>query len=237
MQAVMTLLLLLVVCTPAVAAREPPLLPASIRIDDLTVAASTVREFDVELPRTEKWLAWEIARAGSSGVLSGTLLLSMADGQLLREVRLDGLEQSGGLVVLPASAGGRRVRVSFRGGAQQMRADLSLLPSRPQLKSGQPVPVFARRRGSDAFAEALELRLAKASDVDLRTWGGDASVSLEVRGPLEGAGIPAVVCEDGGDAWRRCLLPALKAGTYHVSVQGSGGAVHLLATSTAIDMP
>lgn len=212
----------------------PPLLPPNVRIHDLAIAASALREFDVELPRTEKWLAWELTPAAADTALAGTLLLSMAEGQPLREIHLDGLKQAGGLVDLPASATSRRVRVSLRGGAQDTRADLVLLPTRPQLKSGQPVAVFARRRGSEAFSETLEMRLSKPSDVDLRTWGGDASAALVVRGPVGGGGFPVPVCEDAGNAWRRCTLPALGAGVYHVSVEGSGGPVQLLANWSAV---
>ncbi len=225
------LLLPLLLLSPIVAAAPvPPLLPVNVRIHDLAVAAATLREFDVEVPRTEKWLAWELSAVASGSVLSGTLSMSTVDGQPLRDIALDGLAQTGGLVGIPASAASRRVRISLRGGAQDMRADLSLLPTRPQLKSGQPVPVFARRRGSDAFSETLEMRLTKASDVDLRTWGRDANARLVVKGPLGNGGFPAAVCEDAGDAWRRCTLPALDPGLYYVSVEGSGPAVQLLAS-------
>lgn len=228
------LLLSLFMLSPSGGA-TPPLLPSNVRIHDLAIAAGALREFDVELPRTEKWLAWELNSVGEDNELAGTLLLSMADGQPLRETRLDGRKHVGGLVALPASAASRRVRVSLRGGAQDTRADLALLPTRPQLKSGQPVAVFARRRGTDAFSETLEMRLTKASDVDLRTWGGDASAALVVRGPVGGGGFPVPVCENTGDAWRRCTLPALEAGVYHVSVEGSGGPVQLLANWSAME--
>jgi len=235
MKSIALLLPLLLLPPSAVAAPVPPLLPVNVRIHDLNIAAAALREFDVEVPRTEKWLAWELSAVASGSVLTGTLSMSTADGQPLREIPLDGLAQTGGLVGIPAGATSRRVRVSLRGGAQDMRADLSLLPTRPQLKSGQPVPVFARRRGSDAFAETLEMRLTKPSDVDLRTWGGEANAKLVVKGPVGNGGFPQPVCEDAGDAWRRCTLPALEAGLYHVSVEGSGPAVHLLGSWSPIE--
>ncbi|MDR6095794.1 hypothetical protein [Stenotrophomonas sp. SORGH_AS_0321] len=228
------LLLLSALLPVSVAAQQaPPLLLPNLQVLDLQMAAGAVREFDVEVAATEKWLPYELVAAADGAGLSGTLLVSLADGQPLREVALDGTRIVGGLVALPSSSSRRRLRISLRGGATDMRADFSLLPSRPQLKSGQVVPVFPRRRSAATFAQTLELRLSKASDVDLRTWGGDATVTLQVKGEAAGGGFPVAVCRDEGDAWRRCLLPRLKAGVYYVSVEGTGAPVNLLGSWTA----
>lgn len=228
------LLLLSALLPVSVAAQQaPPLLLPNLQVLDLQMAAGAVREFDVEVAATEKWLPYELMAAADGAGLSGTLLVSLADGQPLREVALDGTRIVGGLVALPSSSSRRRLRISLRGGATDMRADFSLLPSRPQLKSGQVVPVFPRRRSAATFAQTLELRLSKASDVDLRTWGGDATVTLQVKGEAAGGGFPVAVCRDEGDAWRRCLLPRLKAGVYYVSVEGTGAPVNLLGSWTA----
>ncbi|MET0129451.1 MAG: hypothetical protein ABW207_02175 [Stenotrophomonas chelatiphaga] len=228
------LLLLSALLPVSVAAQQaPPLLLPNVKVLDLQLAPGGVREFDVEVAATEKWLPYELVAAADSAGLSGTLLVSLADGQPLREVRLDGSRFVGGLVALPSSSSRRRLRISLWGGATDMRADFSLMPSRPQLRSGQMVPVFPRRRSAATFAETLELRLSKASDVDLRTWGGDATVTLQVKGAAAGGGFPVSVCKDEGDAWRRCHLPALRAGVYYVSVEGTGAPVNLLGSWTA----
>lgn len=228
------MLLLSALLPVSVAARQaPPLLLPNLQVLDLQMAPGGLREFDVEVAATEKWLPYELVAAADGAGLSGTLLVSLADGQPLREVALDGTRIVGGLVTLPSSSSRRRLRISLRGGASDMRADFSLMPSRPQLRSGQVTPVFPRRRSAATFAETLELRLSKASDVDLRTWGGDATVTLQVKGEAAGGGFPVSVCKDEGDAWRRCHLPGLKAGVYYVSVEGTGAPVNLLGSWTA----
>ena len=228
------MLLLSALLPVSVAARQaPPLLLPNLQVLDLQMAPGGLREFDVEVAATEKWLPYELVAAADGAGLSGTLLVSLADGQPLREVALDGTRIVGGLVTLPSSSSRRRLRISLRGGASDMRADFSLMPSRPQLRSGQMVPVFPRRRSAATFAETLELRLSKASNVDLRTWGGDATVTLQVKGEAAGGGFPVSVCKDEGDAWRRCHLPGLKAGVYYVSVEGTGAPVNLLGSWTA----
>lgn len=210
-------------------AATPPLLPATASFEDMAVAASTTREFEVDLLKSEKYLAWQIKSAVPQGTLSGTLLLAMADGQPLDERPLDGLVQTGGLVPLPAGTASRRIRVTLRGGQRDMRVDMSLLPRRATLNNGQAATVFARRRGSDAFAGSFELRLATKADLDVVTWGGDATATLRVKGPA-GKGFPDPRCEDSGDAWRHCTLPALPAGSYQVYVEGSGSPVNVVAT-------
>jgi len=228
------MLLLSALLPVSVAARQaPPLLLPNLQVLDLQMAPGGLREFDVEVAATEKWLPYELVAAADGAGLSGTLLVSLADGQPLREVALDGTRIVGGLVTLPSSSSRRRLRISLRGGASDMRADFSLMPSRPQLRSGQVTSVFPRRRSAATFAETLELRLSKASDVDLRTWGGDATVTLQVKGEAAGGGFPVSVCKDEGDAWRRCHLPGLKAGVYYVSVEGTGAPVNLLGSWTA----
>ncbi|MFK3846327.1 hypothetical protein [Stenotrophomonas sp. NPDC078853] len=233
MNLIRTLLITALLPLSAAAQVAPPLLPSSLTLRDLELASGSLREFEIEVARTEKWLPYELVAAADSAGLSGTLLISHAYGQPLREVVLDGKRIVGGLVTLPSSASARRLRVSLRGGAEDMRADLALTPQRPQLKSGQVVPVFPRRMAADSFAETLELRLTKPSDVDLRTWGGSAAVTLQVKGEAMGGGFPVAVCKDQGDAWRRCLLPRLGPGVYWVSVEGTGAPVNLLGSWTA----
>ncbi|MBD8644351.1 hypothetical protein IFT63_12210 [Stenotrophomonas sp. CFBP 13724] len=234
MNVIRTLLITALLPLSAAAQTAPPLLPSSLALQDLELASGSLREFDIEVARSEKWLPYELVAATDSAGLSGTLLIALADGQPLREVVLDGSRIVGGLVTLPASTSARRLRISLRTGAKDMRADLSLTPVRPQLRSGQVVPVFPRRMAEDSFAETLELRLTKPSDVDLRTWGGNAAVTLQVKGEATGGGFPVAVCKDQGDAWRRCLLPRLGAGVYWVSVEGTGAPVNLLGSWTII---
>lgn len=232
MNVVRTLLITALLPLSAAAQVAPPLLPSSLALQDLELATGGLREFDIEVARTEKWLPYELVAAADSAGLSGTLLISLADGQPLREVLLDGSRIVGGLVSLPSSTSARRLRISLHAGAKDMRADLTLTPVRPQLKSGQVVPVFPRRLAEDSFTETLELRLTKPSDVDLRTWGGTAAITLQVRGEAAGGGFPVSVCKDDGDAWRRCWLPKLAAGVYWVSVEGTGAPVNLLGSWT-----
>lgn len=232
MKAVVTLLATVLLPLSVAAQAPPPLLPAGVELIDLGVSTGSLREFDIEVPRTEKWLPYELV-AVDGGALSGTLHVSLASGQSLREVTLDGRTIVGGVVVLPATASARRLRISLQGGSQDMRTNLSLMPMRPQLRSGQVVPVYPRHRAGEAFGETLELRLTKPSDVDLRTWGGNAAVKLEVKGPAVGGGFPVSACADEGDAWRRCHLRGLEAGVYYVSVEGTGAPVNLLGSWTA----
>lgn len=214
------------------AAAAPPLLPATASFDNLSIAADSVREFDVDLPRTERWLAWELSSADPGALLSGTVSFAAVNGQLLSERALDGLSVTGGVVPAPPGTAGRRIRVTLRGGAAAMRANLALLPNVPQLKSGQVVPVFARNAGSEAFSGAFDLKLSKPADVDVVTWGGDAAATLTVSGE---AAAPA--CDDRGDGWRRCVLPALGAGTYRVTLAGTGSPLNLSATWKVIEQP
>ena len=217
----------------SVAAETAPLLPRDVVIHDFTVAADRMREFDVEVPRTTSWLPYELQAADESP-LSGTLRISLAGGQPLREVQMNGVRIVGGVVPLPAASAAQRVRISVQAGAQALRADLTLVPARASLRSGQVMPVFARRAGQAGFSESFELRLAKASSVDLRTWGSGDDVRLQVM-DANTEGFPEAVCNDAGDAWRRCEVPRLKAGVYHVTVKGSGAPVYLLASWNAVE--
>ena len=226
------LLALALLPTLATAADAPPLLPPTAAFEDLAVPASGLREFDIELARTEKYLAFQLQSADGKRPLSGALLISSADnGAPLYDRSLDGSAQLGALIPLPTTtAAKRRVRVSLRGGADDMRVDMRLLPRPVQLRTGQVVPVFSRRRGSDVFDERFELRLTKAADVDVVTWGGDATAKLTVSAAQAGGAFPVARCESLGDAWRRCTLPALEAGDYTVQLSGNGSPVNLLAT-------
>jgi len=232
------LLALALLPTLAAAAVAPPVLPATASFENLPVPANSLREFDIELARTEKYLAFDLKSAKAGSPLSGSLRITDADnGQPLYDRSLERLPQLGALLPLPPSTGKRRLRISLGGGQADMRADMTLLPKQPQLRTGQAVPVFARRAGSDAFNERFELRLTKASDVEVITWGGDAAATLRVSAPLPGGGFPVARCESAGDAWRRCTLPALDAGSYQVSVAGRGEPVTLLATWIPIPVP
>lgn len=222
----------------ATAADSPPLLPPTASFDDLSVPASSLREFDIELARTEKYMAFDMKTSRADRLLSGALLItSVDDGLALYDRSLEGLKQLGGLIPLPTSATKRRLRISLQGGPADMHADMKLLPKQPLLKTGQAVPVFARLRGSDSFEERFELRLTKAADVDVITWGDDAVATLSVSAPLAGGGFPVARCESKGDAWRRCTLPALAAGSYQVVLAGNGSPVNLVATWTAVPAP
>lgn len=176
--------LLALALLPTLAAANPPLLPATASFENLPVLANSLREFDIELARTEKYMAFDLRSAKAGSPLAGSLLISDAgNGQPLYDRSLEGAEVLGALIPLPPSKNKRRLRISLRGGQADMRAHMTLLPKQPQLKSGQVVPVFARRVGSDAFTERFEVRLTKASDVDVITWGGDAAATLRVTAP------------------------------------------------------
>lgn len=222
----------------ATAADAPPLLPATASFENLPVPANSLREFDVELARTEKYLAFDLKSAEADSLLSGSLLITDAgDGRPLYDRSLERLPLLGGLIPLAPSTTKRRLRISLRGGPAGMRANMTLLPKQAQLKTGQVVPVFARRSGSDAFNERFELRLTKASDVEVITWGGDATATLRVTAPLANGGFPVARCESAGDAWRRCTLPALEAGSYQVVVTVKGNPLNLLATWSPVAGP
>lgn len=224
-------LALLPTLASASATDAPPLLPATASFENLPVSANSLREFDIELARTEKYLAFDLKSAQAGSPLSGSLLITDASGgQPLYERSLEGLPLLGGLVPLASQAAKRRLRISLRGGPAGMRANMTLLPKQLQLKAGQVVPVFARQRDSDAFSERFELRLTRASDVEVITWGGDATATLRVTAPLAEGGFPVARCESAGDAWRRCTLPALQAGSYQVVIAGRGNPLNLLAT-------
>jgi len=225
----------LLLLLPAVAPAAPPRIPATAHLLDMDVQQGAVREFEVEMPRSAAYLAWNLVAVNEAREMSGTLLLSLPDGRPLREVRLDGLRENGGLVDVPKGAA-RRAVVSLRGGDKDMRVDMSLLPSRGQLKANVPVAVFPRRRGSQVINETLDLRLIKPANVDIRTWGGNAELTLTVHGN-GGPGVPTTLCEDRGDAWRQCTLPALPAGVYQVTLTGSGAPVNVLASWEVVEPP
>lgn len=221
----------------AAATDTPPLLPYTASFSALEIKASTIREFDIELPRTQKFFAFDLKASTANEKLSGALLITNAStGQPLFGRELNGIEQVGGMVPLGDGVATRRLRISIHEVEQDMRVDMILLPPNTQLRKGQAVPVFARQRGSDAFAEHMGLRVSRKSDVDIVTWGGDATATLRVSGSKDG-GSPTALCEDSGDAWRRCTLSGLDAGDYQVSISGNGSPINLSATWRELPKP
>lgn len=231
--ALLCLLLAPAVPSSAMAADVAPLLPSPLSVSDLTVPAGTQRVFNVAVASTDKGIGFGISSADAGMKLSGGIEFAWVDGVVLRRFELDGLETVGGYVDLSGSAGARVLQLRLLGGAQDMRINLTLPGPAADLKQGQATGVFSQLAGGTTYEAARRVRLAKPSNMQVFTWGGDAEVALKVYGPV-GTGFPPLICDDQGDAWRQCNLDGLAPGLYSITVAGEGNPVQLMGRWKAL---
>ena len=231
--ALLCLLLAPAVPSSAMAADVAPLLPSPLSVSDLTVPAGTQRVFNVAVASTDRVMGWEIASADTDLKLSGAIEFAWVDGAVLRRFELDGLANGVGYVDLSGSGGARMLQLRLLGGAQDMRINLTLPGPAADLKQGQATGVFSPLAGGTTYEAARRVRLAKPSDMQVFTWGGDAEVALKVYGPV-GTGVPPLICDDQGDAWRHCKLDGLAPGLYSITVAGEGHPVQLMGRWKAL---